>query len=244
MVFLSIGHEVGIPRTASAPRIDAGSAAMGDLPEWNLSDLYPGMDAPDLRLDLARAHSDAVSFEDAWKGRIADAAKAPGDGRLGAMMHAYEALEELIGRIVSYASLVYAGDTSDPKRAKLYGDIQEKMTDASAHLLFFALELNQVEETDIETALAADVAFARYRPWVEDLRKDKPFQLEDRVEQVFHEKSVTGRGAWNRLFDETMSSLRFSVDGNDLSLEPTLNLLQDPDPARRQAAAEALAKTF
>jgi oligoendopeptidase F len=244
MIFPSIGYESGGLRAPSGQGIASRSGTMGDLPEWNLADLYPGMDAPDLRRDLARAHSDAVSFEDAWKGRIADAAKAPGDGRLGAMMHGYEALEELIGRIVSYASLVYAGDTSDPKRAKLYGDIQEKMTDASAHLLFFALELNKVGEADIELALAADEAFARYRPWVEDLRKDKPFQLEDRVEQLFHEKSVTGRGAWNRLFDETMSSLRFSVEGEDLSLEPTLNLLQDPSPARRQAAAEALAKTF
>ncbi len=225
----------------------AGAVAtggFGDLPEWNLADLYGSIDSPELERDLAKARADAQAFENTWKGTIAAAAKQPGDGRLGAMLRDYEALEELIGRIVSYAGLVYAGDTSDPRRAKLYGDIQEKMTDASAHLLFFALELNKVEEADIEAALAADAGFGRYRPWVMDLRKDKPFQLEDRVEQLFHEKSVTGRGAWNRLFDETMSSLRFAVDGEDLSLEPTLNMLQDPSPARRQAAAEALAKTF
>jgi oligoendopeptidase F len=222
----------------------AAAGAFGDLPEWNLADLYGSMESPDLERDLAKARADAQAFENSWKGAIAPAAKQPGDGRLGVMMRDYEALEELIGRIVSYAGLVYAGDTSDPRRAKLYGDIQEKMTDASAHLLFFALELNKVDEADIEAALAADAGFGRYRPWVMDLRKDKPFQLEDRVEQLFHEKSVTGRGAWNRLFDETMSSLRFAVDGEELSLEPTLNMLQDPSPARRQAAAEALAKTF
>jgi oligoendopeptidase F len=149
-----------------------------------------------------------------------------------------------MGRIVSYAGLVYAGDTSDPARSKLYGDIQERMTDASTHLLFFGLELNQVDDTLIENALAADPLFAHYRPWVVDLRKEKPFQLEDRVEQLFHEKSITGRGAWNRLFDETMSALRFDVEGERLTLEPTLNKLQDAEPETRRKAADALATTF
>src|SRR5499427_2209706 len=83
-----------------------------------------------------------------------------------------------------------------------------------------------------------------YRPWIEDLRKDKPYQLEDRVEQLFHEKSQTGYSAFNRLFDQTISSLRFKVSGKELAIEPALNFLQDRDGARRKAAAEALAKTF
>ena len=140
--------------------------------------------------------------------------------------------------------LVYAGNTADPQRAKLYGDIQEKMTDASAHLLFFALELNLIDDAAIERALDADPAFGHYRPWVLDLRKDKPYQLEDRVEQLFHEKSITGRGAWNRLFDETMTDLRFDIDGEELTLEPTLNRLQDADGEVRAGASEALAATF
>src|SRR5690606_21217272 len=165
-------------------------------------------------------------------------------GRLGEALRAYEALEELMGRIVSYAGLIYAGDTSDPKRAKLYGDIQQKITDASSHLLFFALELNLIDDEAVEKALDADPAFGHYRPWVLDLRKDKPYQLEDRIEQLFHEKSVTGRGAWNRLFDETMTDLRFEVDGEELTLEPTLNRLQDADGEVRRKASEALAATF
>src|SRR6185312_4396135 len=104
----------------------------------------------------------------------------------------------------------------------------------SAHLLFFSLELNLVEDTLIENALDADPLFGNYRPWVVDLRKDKPYQLEDRVEQLFHEKSVTGRGAWNRLFDETMTGLRFEVEGEKLPLEPTLNRLVDPEEEKRK----------
>ncbi len=63
---------------------------------------------------------------------------------------------------------------------------------------------------------------AHYRPWIEDLRKDKPYQLEDRVEQLFHEKSQSGYAAWNRLFDQTISGLRFKVAGGELAIEPTL----------------------
>ena len=224
----------------------AGRAApeLGDLPEWNLADLYSGMDAPELRRDIVKAGEDAIAFESRWKGTLAAEAGRGRDGRLGEALSQYEALEELVGRIVSYAGLVYAGDTVDPKRAKLYGDVQEKMTDASAHLLFFALELNLVDDTLIEQALEADPAFGHYRPWVLDLRMDKPYQLEDRVEQLFHEKSVTGRGAWNRLFDETMADLRFTVDGEELTLEPTLNRLQDANGEARRKAAGALAATF
>jgi oligoendopeptidase F len=230
--------------SAKGSAIHAANSALGDLPEWDLADLYPGMDAPELMGDLKKAGELAIAFEAEWKGRLAAEATNPANGNLGKALRQYEALEELVGRLVSYAGLVYAGNTSDPQRAKLYGDIQEKMTDASSHLLFFTLELNLVDDALILTALDADAGFGHYRPWVLDLRKDKPYQLEDRVEQLFHEKSITGRGAWNRLFDETMTDLRFTIDGEQLTLEPALNRLQDPDGNIRRKAAEALAETF
>jgi oligoendopeptidase F len=236
-----------MPEPLRAPRgstAAAPNAALGNLPEWNLSDLYPSMDSAELKSDIERAGTEAIRFEERWKGKLSAEAAGRADGRLGEAVKAYEAIQELVGRIVSYAGLIYAGDTSDPKRSKLYGDIQEKMTDASAHLIFFELELNNIDDAEIDAALKADKALAHYEPWVIDLRKDKPYQLEDRIEQLFHEKSITGRGAWNRLFDETMTALRFTVDGEELSLEPTLNLLQDADPEKRRKAAEALAAVF
>src|SRR5690606_15594702 len=138
---------------------------------------------------------------------------------------------------------LYTGDTQDPKRAKFYSDLREKITGASVHLLFFTLELNRIDDALMEKALG-DAQFARYRPWIEDVRKEKPYQLEDRVEQLFREKSVTGRAAWNRLFDETIAALRFDVDGEQLAIEPTLNFMQDAREEKRRAAAEALAKVF
>ncbi|MET4634553.1 oligoendopeptidase F [Kaistia defluvii] len=226
---------------SSALATQPADAALGALPEWNLADLYPGMDSPALAADLARAQTDSVAFETAYKGKLEALAR---DGGLVEAIVACETLEELLGRIISYAGLVYSGDTTDPVGAKFYGDVQQKITDAGTHLLFFTLELNRIEDSVLETAMQADARLAHYRPWIEDVRKEKPYQLEDRVEQLFHEKSVTGRGAWNRLFDETMASLRFDVNGEELTLEPTLNLMQDPDEAKRKAASDALAATF
>ncbi len=236
-------------RTIRDDRIGAaekaqGAAALGDLPEWDLTDLYSGIHASELRADLDRAARDAEAFESRWKGTLADEAGRGAEGKLGVALRDFEAIEELVGRIASYAGLIYAGDTSNPQGAKLYGDVQEKMTDASAHLLFFALELNLIDNELILAAMDADASFGHYRPWILDLRKDRPYQLEDRIEQLFHEKSITGRGAWNRLFDETMTDLRFDIDGEKMSLEPTLNRLQDADGAVRQQASEALAATF
>ena len=235
---------ISMPIRAFSATGETASGAPDALPEWNLGDLYPAMDSVEVAKDIAAAASSAVEFEKRWKGRLEAEAEKGSRGGLGAAVREYEALEELIGRIASYAGLVYAGDTSDPAKAKFYGDVQEKMTDASAHLLFFPLELNKIDDGIIVSALDGDAEFGHYRPWVEDIRKDKPHQLEDRVERLFHEKSVTGRGAWNRLFDETMSALRFDVGGEELALEPTLNKLQDADPEIREAGAAALAGTF
>src|SRR6185437_13608772 len=137
----------------------------------------------------------------------------------------------------------YAGNTTDPARAKFYGDVQERITNASIHLLFFTLELNRIDDAALDAAMA-DPPLGHYRPWLEDVRKEKPYQLEDRVEQLFHEKSVTGYSAWNRQFDETIAGLRFKVGSKSLAIEPTLNLLVDADGKKRKAASEALATTF
>ncbi|MCI5074684.1 M3 family oligoendopeptidase [Oricola sp.] len=236
-IFLSGGTPV---RSAGLSASEPGSP-FGDLPEWNLADLYAAIDAPELKRDLEEADEDARAFGEEWKGKLAIAAA---QGELGKAVEQYEQLEELLGRIMAYASLTYAGETANPAKAKFYGDIQQRLTDTSSHLLFFALELNRLGDAELESALAGDARLAVYRPWLEDLRKEKPYQLEDRVEQLFHEKSLTGRGAFNRLFDETMTALRFVVDDEELAIEPTLNLLQDHDRIKREKGFLALAETF
>jgi oligoendopeptidase F len=216
----------------------------GKLPEWNLADLYSGIDAPEVTRDLAKMDAECVAFETDYKGRLADeTAKATGGIWLAEAVRRYEAIDDLAGRLASYAGLIHAGDSVDPAITKFYGDVSERLTSASVHLLFFALEFNRIDDAVMERAMQAP-ELGHYRPWIEDLRKDKPYQLEDRVEQLFHEKSQSGYAAWNRLFDQTISGLRFKVGGKELAIEPTLNLLQDRAPTKRKAAGQALAKTF
>jgi len=217
---------------------------LGALPEWNLADLYPALESAEVKRDLDRAALECEAFEQAYKGKLASLAESQGGGAaLGEAVKRYEAIDDLLGRLISYAGLVHAGDTTDPVRTKFYGDVQDRITTASTHTLFFTLELNRIDDDVLERAMQ-DPALGHYRPWIEDVRKEKPYQLEDRVEQLFHEKSVTAYSAWNRLFDETIASLRFKVAGKSLLIESTLNLLQDTDGKKRKAAAEALAKTF
>ena len=218
--------------------------SLGRLPEWNLTDLYAGIDDPAVKRDLERAERYSIAFEEDFKGKLAALANGPDAGRkICEAVKRFEQLDDLLGRLASYAGLVHAQNTVDPARAKFYGDVQERLTGASTHLLFFVLELNRLDDAKLEAAMA-DPALGYYRPWLEDIRTDKPYQLEDRVEQLFHEKSVTAYSAWNRLFDETIARLRFKVGTKSLAIEPTLNMLQDPREEKRKAAAQAIAVTF
>ena len=231
-------------KTKHPPAAAGGKPKLGNLPEWNLADLYNGPDAPELKADLASSESAADAMQSRYAAKLAkllDGGK--GGAEIAQAVREYEALNDVMGRIVSYASLLYAADTSDPKRQKFFGDIQEKITAISSKLLFFPLELNRLDDDALEKAMSRS-ELSHFRPWLEDLRKEKPYQLEDKLEQLFHEKAVTARAAWDRLFSETMTALKFDVDGEKLSLEPTLNRLLEPDEAKRKAAAEALAKVF
>jgi oligoendopeptidase F len=228
----------------SFPRSPAGSGAkkLDDLPVWRLDDLYPGLDSPEFADDLAKTAQECRAFAERYRGKLAGLLAEGGAGLFDAI-RAYERIDDLITRIMSYAGLIYAENTLDAARAKFYGDAQEKITTASTDLLFFQLELNRLDDAALTAALAQQ-PLDHYRPWIEDLRREKPYQLEDRIEQLFHEKSVTGHAAWNRLFDETIAGLRFLIDGKELTLEPALTLLQDRDPALREAAAKAIGATL
>jgi oligoendopeptidase F len=230
--------------TAAATSAARSAEALGPLPEWDLSHLYPSMESPLFKADLDRALAESQRFAALYRGKLADLVQREDAATvLAEAVAAYERLEDLLGRIMSYAGLFYSGDTTDPQRAKFYGDTQDRMTTASTELLFFGLELNRIDAALMER-VSAQAPLSHWKPWLDDLAKDKPHQLEDRIEELFHEKSVTGRAAWNRLFDETIASLRFKVNGEELTLELTLNKLQDADGTVRKAAAEALGEVF
>ena len=231
-------------KSAAKRAIRPHSAGFRRLPEWNLDDLYSGLNDPAIKRDLDRADAECAAFEEAYKGKLAGlAATADGGAALAAAVRRYEAIDDLMGRLSSFAGLIHAGNTLDPARTKFYGDVQERLTAASIHLLFFTLELNRIDDAVLNKAMA-DPALGHYRPWLEDVRRYRPYQLEDRVEQLFHEKAVTAYSAWNRHFDATIANLQFKLAGKSLAIEPTLNFLQDRSGAKRKAAAQALAHTF
>ncbi|MGO7107967.1 oligoendopeptidase F, partial [Rhizobium johnstonii] len=228
----------GLLLSAAVPA-GAADAALGDLPVWKLQDLYPSATSTAFVADMEKAGKAAIAFEEKWKGTLTEAAAKTGAEGIGSALKEYEALDDIIGRLGSFAGLTYFSDTTNPTNGKLYGDVQAKITEFSGHLLFFALELNRIDDAVIDACMANDPAAGHYRPWLLDLRKDKPYQLDDRLEQLFLEKSMTSAAAFNRLFDETMAELRYDIDGAKVPLEVALNKLQEKDPEVRRKAAMA-----
>ena len=210
------------------------------LPEWNLADLYPGRDSDALKRDLERMRDGAAAFEDRFRGRLAS---LDGDA-LAAAVREYEGWEELAGRVMSYAYLSYAENMADAEGARFFQDMQERITAITAKLLFFTLEINRIDDEALSEAYSASPALRHYRPWLERVRKMRPYQLSDELEKALHEKSVVGRAAWVRLFDETMAALEFGIDGETLGLEAVLDRLSDKDRIRREAAYRALSAVF
>ena len=209
-------------------------ADFGNLPEWNLDDLYPGRDSAELAADLDKALVEAKEFSSNYKGKLAGV-----DGEaFGVAIADYEAIEETIGRILSFAHLSYAGNVVDPETGRFYQTMQERVNSISAELLFFTLEINQIEDAEFETKLAVPGA-AKYRPWLRGIREFRPHQLSEEVERLLHDKQVTSRAAWIRLFDETMAELRFPFDGDELTNEQVLNLLSDTNSETRKKAAKS-----
>ncbi len=222
-----------------AERDAMGQKDLGPLPEWDLADLYPGRDSPELTRDLAELGTQAAVFRARHQGRLGELSGA----ELGAAVAEYERLQETAGRIMSYAELMRAGNVADPEIARFSQTMHERITEISSELLFFTLETNRLEDGDLD-AKAADPALARYRPWLRDVRAQRPHQLSDDLEKLLLEKSVAGRAAWTRLFDETIAELRFACRGRELTEPEAMHLLSDRDGAVRQEAALSIGEVL
>ena len=223
---------------ASATRTPKKDAT-GGLPRWNLKDLYSGSDAPALNADLGWAEKEAKNFRAAYEGQLV---RLDGKG-LGGAIARYEKLAERLQRIMSYAHLRYVTDLSNPRTGAYFQTMQERVTRISTETVFFSLELNRIPDKRLKRQLKHPKA-AHYESWIRDNRVFRPHQLSDELEKLLHEKYVAGRGAWTRLFEETMADLRFTVEGRKgaraMTLSDTLNLLSNKDAKVRKRAARAL----
>src|SRR3990167_2803853 len=213
------------------------SAMLGDLPTWNLADLYSSPTGPDLDADLRRAAADAEAFAGDYEGKVAGL-----DGKvLGGAIARYEKMSDLMGRIGSYASLYYASDMADPERGRFSQNVSESLTDIGSKLLFFGLEVKRLEDADIVARMKAP-ELAKYGPWLRDLRAFRPHTLSDELEKALHEKYVVGRAAGSRLFDETIARLRYPFRNEVLTEPQILDKLSDKDASVRKDAAKSFGK--
>ncbi len=226
--------------TANFDAEPQGAGQFGDLPEWDLSDLYAAPDAPELTRDLTWLETACAEFAADYEGKLAglDA---------GAMLDCigrYEKIDMIAGRIMSFIGLRYYQNTTDAERAKAMSDAQDKVTVFTTPLVFFSLEVNRIEDAVLAGWFEANSDLARYKPIFDRMRAMRPHQLSDELEKFLHDQSTVGSAAWNRLFDETIAGLTFAVDGEEKNLEATLDRLTDKDRANREAAARELANVF
>ena len=217
-----------------------GTDNLGDLPEWDLSDLYPATDAPEIARDKDWLAGECAAFAGDYEGKLADLSA---DQMLNAVQR-YEKIDLIAGRLMSFAGLRYYQHTTDPERAQFMSNMQEAITVSTTPLVFWGLEFNRLDDAHFEALMAANADLARYRPIFDRMRAMKPYQLSDELEKFLHDQSMVGSAAWNKLFDETIAGLTFDVDGEEFGIEATLNLLTDQNRDRREAGARALAVTF
>ncbi len=228
-----------LPFPVRDANVGGGAGEFGDLPEWDLSDLYTAEDAPELIRDLAWLEEECANFARDYEGKLADLDAA---GFLACVLR-NEKINGIAGRIMSYAGLRYYQLTIDAGRAKFLSDMQEKITNFTTPLVFFTLELNRLDDGVLDGLFAESAELARYKPVFDRIRAMKPYQLSDELEKFLHDMGVVG-DAWERMFDETIAGLEFEVDGEQLNIEGTLNLLTDETRETRESAARELADVF
>ncbi|NVJ95150.1 MAG: M3 family oligoendopeptidase [Marivivens sp.] len=218
----------------------SGGKDLGQLPEWDLTDLYTADDSAELKRDMAWLEGECAAFAADYEGKLATLSA---DELLTAIQR-NEKISEIAGRIMSYAGLRYYQLTTDAGRAKFMSDCQDKITTFTTPLVFWSLEFNRIEDAHYDALMASNADLARYKPVLDRMRAMKPYQLSDELEKYLHDASVVGSTAWNKLFDETIAGLKFTIDGEEKNIEATLDLLSDQNRDEREKGARELARVF
>lgn len=214
--------------------------AKESLPGWNLSDLYKSADDPALARDSKKIAGMATAFRKSYQGKIAKLKAA----KLAVAIAEYEKIQDIAGRIGSFAQLAYSVAMTDGRVAQFYQNTSEMLTDISSQLLFFTLEINKLDEKQMKVLLKDSAALKRYTPWLRDVRAYRKYQLSDDIEKLLLEKSVAGGSAWARLFDEAIAQMKFSIGGKDYSSAEAFDFMSHKDEAKRKAAAQSIGEVL
>jgi oligoendopeptidase F len=218
----------------------SGGKDLGQLPEWDLTDLYTADDSAELKKDMAWLEGECAAFAADYEGNLATLSAQ----ELLTAIQRNEKISEIAGRIMSYAGLRYYQLTTDAGRAKFMSDCQDKITTFTTPLVFWSLEFNRIEDAQYDSLMSSNADLARYKPVLDRMRAMKPYQLSDELEKYLHDASVVGSTAWNKLFDETIAGLKFKIDGEEKNIEATLDLLSDQNRDEREKGARELARVF
>lgn len=213
--------------------------ALGTMPNWDLSDLYKNQDDPALAKDLKWLADETKNFQQQYNGKLS----ALDAKQMLAAVKQYEHISDVSGRIASFSYLTYATDMQNEATAIFFQNTSEKLTEFSTALLFFSLQINQLEEAHLEKILQHK-ELESYRPWFRDLRVWKKYQLSDKEEEILTQTSITSSQAWNRLFDETSTDLRFPFKDKILTCSEILHKLSEPEAEDRMLAGQSLGKVL
>src|SRR5699024_3896855 len=206
---------------------------------WDLSDLYDSIDDPALADDRALVRSKTQAFAASYKGEVTGF----DEERMREALEDYEAIMELLGKIGSYAQLIWSTDTGSAEYGKLVQEARELSSEIQQQLVFFDVEWLAMDDERAGQLIESEV-LSHYRHYLETSRRYKEHVLGEEAEQVLSAKQVAGSSAWNRYFDETMGAARFTLDGEELTQQQALSKLHDPDRELRKRAHGALTDTF
>ena len=203
--------------------------------EWDLTDLYDSPDDPKLEEEVSRAETSAAAFRERYHGRVAELDAAG----LAEAVAEKERIESALDRALTFAHLRFHTNMADPERGAFVSRLQERATAVETQLLFFSLEWAEVEDERAETVLA-EPALDHWRHVLRSLRKFRPYLLTEPEERIVTEKTVSGIGAWSRLYEELLGALEVEIDGETLALEQAMARLYSSDREVRRRAAESV----
>ena len=206
---------------------------------WNLGDLYAGIDDPAFANDQVEVLERAQSFATQYRGRIAELDAT----EFLALLKEYEAIQDMAGKIGSFAYLLWSTNTQDAAYGKTVQSTNELGSKLSQYMVFFRVEWLALDEEHAHQ-LINDPVLAKYKHYLESSRSYKPYSLSEEQEQILSAKSVTGQSAWVRYFDETLGSATFHYDGEEKSEQEVLSLLHDPNREVRREAHASLSNGF
>lgn len=235
----SLKKATGSAKTAKKAAAKTAKFSKNALPEWDLTQLYKRMDDAAVTRDLVAVEKQAVSLAKNYQGKLKNASA----DLLAKALKDYEKLQDVGGKLGSYAQLLYASDMGNAAITQFYQNTQERLSAALNVTVFFTLELNEIADKKLTQLAAKSATVKHYLPWLKQLRSFKPYQLSNELESYIQKQHVTEQ-SWQRLFDETIARQQFKVKGKSYNSSEVFDLLSSKKPELRKAAAKEIAAVY